>query len=349
MFIAIGALHLSGEDGEPLRDAENHLVGEAAIGTIAVSEDGRDWEVVYSGGPIKDGFNHARNNLVRAMAYGNGKLVCALNGGNTLTSTDGRNWEEHARGDREPGPSSMNLIFADGRFVSGGAGSFAHSKDGITWQSFSLHDQVKAINGVGVWGWEGAGHIRKTLHKGEMFAIYGERRFGTSPDAQTLDPSHHVLPAGDRWERGDMITAQGKFIWMGGKAYPAVGLPAEHAFSTDGKTWQPFVIGDAEPETIKSQRAIVWTGDQFVVSGRRCVYHSPDLENWSRVSSDGDRVDQMECAHGDLILSSQGWARVFEISSDGGATWEKVDWPANMGCRRVYYWTGDALFGQKSG
>ncbi len=347
-FIAVGGLDLVGEDGEPLHDAEGHLVGESAIGTVSISENGRDWEIVYSGGPIKDGFTHARNNMVRSLAFGNGVLVAALNGGSTLTSRDGRHWEEHPRGDDQPGPNSMNLVFGRDGFVSGSAGEFAHSQDGIQWKAFPTAEQIWNINGVGVW--DGAGHVRRTLYNKGVYVIWGESRFGTSPDAIHLNLDHHILSKDEKWDRGELISAQGKFIWMGGKAFPDLGIPAEHASSTDGKTWTPFLIESDSAEVIQSQQNIIWTGTRFVVSGPDCVYHSTDLKYWKRISCSSPHFAKgMNCGYGDLLIASQGWARQFAVSIDGGATWEEVPFPEGLGCRQIYCWTGSELLGSKEG
>ena len=139
-FIAVGGIN---------SEKNGHKI-EAEFGTIYTSPDGENWTERFKGGPVKDGFSHARNNMWRCLTYGNGRFAATGNPKAALLSTDGRNWEVVAA------PSgAFSVEFGNGIFLAPNAYSFMSSKDGRTWERSKLKPDFK------VWG--GADHCRRCV------------------------------------------------------------------------------------------------------------------------------------------------------------------------------------------
>ena len=82
-FLAIGGINGKADDGHKL---------EGQFGTIYRSPDGEKWTQVFKGGPVTEGFNHAKNNLLRCATYGNGRFVVTGNPKAVIVSEDGVKW-----------------------------------------------------------------------------------------------------------------------------------------------------------------------------------------------------------------------------------------------------------------
>ncbi len=162
-FVAVG-----GENG---KRPDGHGI-EAQFGTVYLSKDGKTWENVFRGGPVKDNFSHAHNNLLRDLTYGKDTFVAAGNPG-VMTSRDGRNWKLTDR------RNSFSVAYGNGIFIAPSAAAILRSEDGFTWEQF------KPKNVKDVWGKGGAGHIRKAVFGNGVFVCIGGNRLSVTKDGKT--------------------------------------------------------------------------------------------------------------------------------------------------------------------
>jgi len=325
-FVVVGGRSTKGPDGKLLREME--------FGNVAVSADGKNWDIVFDGGPIKDQFNHGHNNLYRGMAYGNGRFVVVGNPG-TLYSDDGRTWRIGAKPEEKIG--GFCAAFGDGMFMIGRAADFAVSKDGVTWQKHSMYDELKKKYGLGVWGKEGAGHVRKIVYGHGVFVVTGERRLGATRDGKSF-VHHEVLPVGEKYGQQELMFGAGRFILLSERG---------HRTSTDGVKWEPLTIESRDAEIVKRQTQGVWTGDRFIVTGKEALHVSTDGLTWRKIESKG--WPRVRVAAGDLILAHRGWSKDFSASTDGGKTWQTWKPKQTIGMRQMYYFDGKRLQGTGGG
>lgn len=67
-FITVGGIN-GEKDGHKL---------EGQFGMIYKSTDLKDWDEAFKAGPVKDGFSHSKNNMLRCMTYGNGVFIAII-------------------------------------------------------------------------------------------------------------------------------------------------------------------------------------------------------------------------------------------------------------------------------
>ncbi len=336
MFIAVGAINGETDDGKMI---------EAEFGQITISTDGEKWETVFSGGRVTDNFSHGNNNLIRGLAYGDGKFIAVGNPGvRGLTSADGRNWEfvlteEEMGGENQaPGPGGFCITFGDGVFFNPSAAQHAVSKDGgETWEEIKLHSHLKEEYGLGIWGAEGAGHIRKTVFGNGRFLVIGETRWGVTADLETYEAHEKV----GKDESGYPIFGNGHFI----RLRPAHG----HLKSKDGESWEPLIIGPDDPAEIKEQETGTFTGNEVLVEGSNGIWVSrdPELVEWKLVEKESGP------GHGVMAAGKHGWIidkahQRFYLSKDYGKTWTEIS-TKEFGVRQVFYFDGQDLRGSGGG
>jgi hypothetical protein len=141
-------------------DGKFAAVGQS--GTSAVSSDGINWTDTGTGaaGTYEIfGNTSVGNTGIKMVAYGNGKFVVAGQG-KVAISTHGTEWSLIDLSTFIDGTTSIGwlncVIFADGRFVAGGAnGRLIYSKDGINWTRATQTEAIfgtNYINGVAFGG-----------------------------------------------------------------------------------------------------------------------------------------------------------------------------------------------------
>jgi len=323
-FITVGGRNGEAPDGHKL---------EGQYGEIWVSEDAKDWERVFQGGMIKEGFNHAKNNMIRCLTYGEGRFVATGNpGAGALVSDDGRNWRHATTLEDKVG--GFTLTYGEGKFVIAGAYGFTVSEDGLSWEKKRLNKHLKQEYGVGIWGKEGAGHVRKIVYGNGVFVINGEKRFGAI-NGDFEEFLFHEVAEEPRGFAGIVAFGDGRFVAL---------FPSGHKTSTDGVNWDPLVIDGDSHEDFKAQTDGFWDGERFIVSGRGAIYFSKDGPEWDKVETRNSRV----LTASDEVLLSRGWKKPYSISEDMGRTWETAggkDVPA----RRTYYFDGTQIIGQGGG
>lgn len=319
-FLTVGGINGVAGDGHKI---------EGQYGTIYRSVDGQEWEQVFKGGPVKEGFNHAKNNMLRCMTYGNGRFVATGNPKAVVTSTDGKDWKVV----EAPG-GSMSVEFGNGVFLAPNAYSFMISKDGTDWQKSPLKPDFK------VWGKEGAGHVRKTVFGNGVFVCVGEQRLGVTKDGKSW-LHHEILPQEKRPGRNVLLHGNGKFVWLCEKT----GVLA----SEDGIEWKK---ADFPEVTGKLGYTAVFDGTHFLTSAaswkdkKKAVYRSKDGLAWElAVETTGS--PHFTTAGNGLLLANVGHAKSFKFSSDGGKTWKESK--VNVGSRKVYFFDGKKIVGQSGG
>lgn len=321
-FLTVGGLNTE-TDGKKI---------ESEFGTIHTSPDGENWTEAFKGGPVKDGFNHANNNMLRCMTYGNGRFVATGNAKAVVTSTDGKEWEI------AKAPSgAFSVEFGNGIFLAPNAYSFMISKDGVTWEKSDLKPTFK------VWGGDGAGHIRKIVFGNGVFVCIGEQRIGVTTDGQSWR-HHKILPKDERPGRGNLLLfGNGRFVWLTEK----LGVRS----SKDGITWEPVEIPDLA-ENAKFGSSGVFDGEQFLASGstykdkNKIIYRSKDGVTWEK-AVEGAHSTTFSAAGNGVLMHNNGWNKSFVISKDDGKTWKQIK--AGVPSRRVYFFDGKRIIGQNGG
>lgn len=305
---------------------------EAEFGTIHTSTDGETWTEVFKGGPVKEAFSHANNNMLRCLTYGNGRFVATGNAKAAVTSTDGKSWEI------VPAPSgAFSVEFGNGIFLAPNAYSFMISKDGLTWEKSSLKPDFK------IWGGEGAGHIRKIVFGNGVFVCVGEQRIGVTKDGQSW-LHHEILPQGKRPGRGNLLLfGNGRFVWLTEK----LGVRS----SVDGVKWEPVGIPDLAANA-KFGSSGVFDGEQFLASGstykdkNKIIYSSKDGVTWAK-AIEGAHSTTFSAAGNGVLMHNNGWNKSFVISNDQGKTWKQIK--AGVPSRKVYFFDGQRINGQSGG
>ena len=322
-FIAVGGINGEAEDGHKL---------EGQFGTIYTSSNGEEWTQVFKGGPVKKDFNHARNNLLRCLTYGNGRFVATGNPKAAVVSEDGKTWRVV-----EAPSGSMSVEFGNDIFIAPNAASFMVSRDGLHWEQHKPEVEFK------IWGSDGAGHVRKTVFGNGVFVCVGEQRLGVTKNGKSW-LHHELIPAGKRPGRNQLLFGNGRFVWLCENTGVRV--------SEDGIKWQPIeAFPDLSPQA-KFGFSGVFDGKRFLMSPsvyqdkNKIIYSSMDGLNWTK-AVENTRGTTINTAGNGLLMQNQGWSKSFNISADGGKTWKlnKADVPS----RKVYFFDGKRIIGQNGG
>ena len=321
-FLTVGGINTE-RDGKKI---------EAEFGTVYTSTDGENWTERFKGGPVKDGFNHSNNNMLRCLTYGKGRFVAIGNAKAVVTSTDGNEWEVV----KTPG-NAFSIEFGNDIFLAPNAYSFMISKDGRTWERSKLKPDFK------VWGADGAGHIRKIVFGNGVFVCVGEQRIGVTKNGQSW-LHHGIIPKDQRPGRGNlMLFGNGRFVWLSEKQ----GVRT----STDGITWESADLPGVSDKA-KFGQGGVFDGEQFLVSGsvwndkNKIIHRSRDGVTWTKFLENGNNTTFHTAGNG-LLLQNNGWNKSFVISDDEGKTWKKVN--AGVAARKVYFFNGKRIIGQSGG
>lgn len=322
-FLALGGINGTAPDGHKL---------EGQFGTIYISPDGENWQQVFQGGPVKEDFNHAKNNMLRCLTYGEGRFVATGNPQCVVVSEDGKNWEI------VPAPGgSMSVEYGNGMFLAPKASHLMTSKDGLSWT------RERQPGDFPIWGQEGAGHIRKTVFGNDRFVCIGEQRLGVTKDGRTW-LHHEILPQDQRPGRQILLFGNGVFVWLCEK------IPSR--WSKDGIDWKPITFPDLPEEAVFGMGGGVFDGEKFLaapskVSGDdRVIYSSRDGKTWTKAVAPAGSTRFSTAGKG-LLLENQGWSRSFAVSADGGKTWKQIK--ADVPSRKVYFFDGQRIIGQSGG
>jgi hypothetical protein len=301
------------------KDADGKLL-ENEYGVIWTSADGEHWEPVFKGGMMKENQSHGANNGVTGLARGKGRYVAVGSKGiGAMYSEDGRKWTHATKLGDGVTCAPGGFAFGNDMFVIANVVEFIVSADGTGWERRPTHKEIEKRHGVGVWDPKGPGHVRGLVFGNGVFVLWGERRLGTSKDARTF-LHHEVLPG-----------TQG--VMFGGGRFIALNTTTGHKTSTDGVVWKPLAIDGDDQEVLKHQNSGVWTGEEFVVSGKGCSYHSKDGESWTKtVVKKGS--PSLKSANRGLLIGSL-YPTGFTRSRNGGENWEKT--PSDFGVYRIQW------------
>lgn len=319
-FLAIGGVNE--------KEADGHVL-EGKFGTIYTSPDGETWTKVFEGGPVKEGFNHANNNMLRCLTYGNGRFVATGNPKAVVVSEDGRKWKVV-----EAPSGSMSVAYGNGRFVAPNASHFMTSEDGLVWT------RTKQPGDFKIWGPEGAGHVRETVFGNGVFVCIGEQRLSVTKDGETW-LHNDILPSDRRPGRFELAFGNGRFVWT---------TESRGAMqSADGITWTPITFpGAAERE--KHGTSLLFDGKTFHAApgdrDDRTIYTSKDGITWTATVEKAGGTRFATAGNGRL-LDNQGWSRSFAYSDDAGKTWTRVK--ADVPSRKVYFFDGERIIGPNGG
>ncbi len=285
-------------------------------GRRMTSKDGQTWENVQQ---WADKGADDWNNLM-GLAYGKGKFVCVGGGGwskdtqagHILVSTDGKDWKEVAKY-----PFRVNPVqFLGDRFVAGGPSrQLLVSTDGEKWTEGETVKLPPEIPSWAFWFRNGAAGNGLFVFMGNAGKEQKTWWCVTSKDGQKIE--HLSLTAPGR--RG-LAFGAGKFV-----AVEADGLST----SADAQNWQP-VTGLPQDEL----KGILWTGKEFLLTGKAAVYSSADGVSWKPFGN--TPPGNIICA-GDSGLIATGWPGKMFFSADG-QNWKPTGQPEPaMGVNKVVF------------
>jgi len=307
--------------------------GEIETGIIHTSENLEEWSPTFEGGKVTSDFTHGNDNLIRGLTYENGTFFAVGNKGiGVLISEDAKSWQPVVE---EPtGPGGFCIASTEGKILVPTANQLHFSTDGETWESTNQHPELQERHGVGAWGSDGAGHVRKVVGENGIFVFAGERRFGSTADGKTF-LFHEILPPGEKQGAYYLLAGNGRFLYLNEKG---------HRTSTDGVNWEPLVIDSEDPEVVKEQTSGVWTGEAFYVEGDGAVYRSEDGLDWEKIAVEKGSPGIHTAGNGMLVGKAH---RAWQISTDGGQTWQlqKHEVPA----RQIFFFDGESVIGSGGG
>jgi len=241
MFVAVGGSMLYKKD-------KFKGYGESKI---AYSPDGITWTAVTNT-TFKD------KELIRTVAYGDGKFVAGSSKGNLAYSQDGVNWTAVKK------TTSVKLIrdiaYGNGKFIAVGGSKILYSPDCINWTAKSPF----------------------TFFKESIYAVaYGDNKFvaGSSSDNHPQNIAYSL--DGLEWESlGRYLVHGGNTIaYMNGK-FTAVCYNGNVVYSPDGVKWT-----DETPTLLGSIYAIAYGDGKFVAGDKNGkTAYSQDGITWTRIA-----------------------------------------------------------------
>jgi len=291
-------------------------VGVGYGGRRMSSVDGKKWENVEQ---WSDKGADDSNNLM-SIAYGKGRFVAVGGGGwsketqagHILLSNDGKDWRK--TGDY---PNRVNpVVFGAGQFVAGGpAKQLLSSLDGEKWVEGDRIVVPPEIPNYAVWFRNGAAGNGVFVFMGNAGKDQKKWWCLASNDGRSIKSISWEAPG----SRG---------LAFGAGVFVAVN-PDGIARSKDGEQWN-FV------ESVPSDefKGVIWTGQEFVLSGKTATYASVDGVSW-RVFG---KVSPGNLLYGDMRgFVATGWpGRMF--SSADGQSWQQGEQPQPaLGLNKVVF------------
>lgn len=277
------SLELAVETGPPLRLV---LVGEGRrVSTTAdygLSFEQDDWTTLTAHtNALQRGVCHGAAGFLAVGGSDQRNLWLSPTGAAWVPVSDGPGW-------------IGDCAFGEGVYVAaGGAGLLARSADGLSW----------ARGGDG-----GGAHLRAIAYGDGVFVAVGADRRVVSDDGLNIDLDLSVPGANtDRVAFGQTSAGVGVFV--------AVGAAGRVATSADrGQTWAEQTVGSGG-----GIEAVVFTGDQFVISDGSALYRSFDGYAWALLNASTVRP---LAGLGAQLWGSQGAA--LHRSEDGAFRWASL-------------------------
>ncbi len=199
------------------------------------------------------------------VAFGAGRFIAVGGGaqtGHLLVTRDGREWSPV----QEVKGRVATISFGDGRFVAGHDAELMSSPNG---DRFEAGQRLE---------WKGSVHARRSAcgdtEAGYRYVIIGDvdlwvEKKRVSWRGATSDGVH--------WDHTALNTPGARDIAYGAGHFVVVGPNGLVEISHDGQVWQRV-----ETDPVENFSAIVWTGNQFLITGGRTVWASPDAFTWTR-------------------------------------------------------------------
>jgi hypothetical protein len=206
------------------------------------------------------------------------------------------------------------IQFHGGRFVAGGPNhKLLWSDDGEKWQDGGNIELPKDVPGWALW-----------FRKG----VSGNGRFifmGNAGPKQTIWWTL-VTKDGEKVENFTTEVPKVEDITFGAGKFLAVTKESILS-STDGVKWETKSAPDSD-----ELRGLIWTGNQFYLTGKKAAYTSPDGINWTAFAK--PPPCRVVFTNGKTWIGT-GWPGNMFYSQDG-KTWEKTGKPSpEMGVNSV--------------
>lgn len=254
------------------------------------------------------------------VAYGNGRFVAVINGGNAATSLDGVTWTTTSIGPNVtfPSVSFVNGIFmALGNAVVNGSSTrpmVATSVDGTTWTARNILDA-----GTSYWQAPAYGNGRYVTVAHSTFGA-SRNRSASSTDGITWTQSPSV-DDNQNWQAVEFF--KGRFV--------AVGNNSSLMTSVDGQTWTAGTL----PVSGKSMSTLASNDDTIIAVGNGVIFTSQDGISWTSASAPSNVTWSAATSGpgGFLAWGRQGTAAVLYTSGIGptsgpsfsdSATWRSI-------------------------
>lgn len=313
----------TGNDLQAVAVSDALIVAVGHHGTILVSEDGEDWEIVHGGWGLS----------LQDVIW-TGEMFVAVGGrpnpdvywcdlyhndivhGVILTSPDGRHWSEAF----SPRWVVFHQVLFDGEQIVavGYPGTTAISQDGVDWLEFT-------------WPGYPMGEIFEVAWNGSIYVGIGNVEFDSMVDGRAYGSAVFFSEDAVTWNRvspGDFESPSwGSVVWDG-QQFSVFGFLAVLR-SPDGIVWT---------ETTTNLRGylieVIWTGVEYLAVGTDLEFSYSDIGGKIARSSDGQTwtmTEVLPCPFGlkDVVVFNGGAVVVGEYGSivfspDGEDPWTVV-------------------------
>ena len=277
-------------------------------GRRMISEDeGKTWTITEEW--MENGKDDKYN--IMALAYAQGKFVCAGGGGGGQTagghihvSTDGKTWKQVMDAKNRVNP----IIYGNGRFIVGGPNrqQLMWSEDGENWHEGGIIEDRKAT------------HWRNAAFGNDVFVFTGNNGGNSPPWIVTTKDGTSIDSFFD-----DVPSIRG--IAFGNGRFVAVGMEGVRRSSADGVTWEKQDVPGMNISWVS------FDGEQFLC-GTKPVSVSKDGVNWS--DAPDLKLNGVKWTDGKRFIT-HGWPGKMSFSHDGGKTVEKANPMTPNGINKV--------------
>ena len=284
---------------QPAGDESKGIFVAAGYGGRRISSrDGITWENMQQ---WEEKGGDDSSNLISAT-FGNGKFVVVGGGGwskdtqagHILVSKDGKDWNEVKKMAFRVSP----VMFGNKRFVVGGPDKqLWWSEDGENWK------EGPKINfeGWAFWFRQGAFGNGVFVFTGNADPKQKTSWAAVTPDGEKISSFQTDLPP-----NRDIAFGNGRFV--------IVGPDGLRMSSTDGLKWE-----NRENSPGDGLSRVIWTGIEFLATGGKTAWRSPDGVAWKKVET---RIPCEVLWANNKILIGTTWPGQMWSSTDGAA-WKK--------------------------
>lgn len=272
---------------------------------------------------------------VSSATYADSTIVAVGGWSGVSTSADGTNWDYRTVGTTD----RLRSVVSNGSmFVAvGQTGTIQTSPDGVTWTQLSsvttfelnmvryLNNQFVAVGAGGKIFTSTDGVTWTARSSGYTYALtdvaYGGGRYvAVGQNGITLSSDDN----GATWTRIDHCSEDINAISYGNGYFVALGDGGQvYRSNNAGTTWSEYSLGDNHPQDI------IFVGGKFVAVGYDRAWTSTNNGvTWTYHDLNTNYLYSV--AQGGGTLMAVGQNSTIVVSFNGGATWTRQEFPANL-------------------